>query len=96
MDETEIGAKLFDLEIETQTKVSHSISLIEVAIADWEGTKKKPQHLAAKIDYLRTCHGLFSNWEKKSLKGKKDLNSVTKRLRDFVSICKKIELEEHG
>lgn len=96
MDETEIGTKLLDLEAETQTKVSHSISLIEVAIADWEGTKKKPKFLAARIDYLRTCHGLFSDWEKKSLKGKKDLNSVANRLRDFVSLCQKIEPEERG
>lgn len=94
MDETAVGSKLLDLETETQAKVSHSISLIEVAIADWEGTKKKPKSLAKKIDYLRTCHSFFSDWEKKSLKGKKDLTSVTNRLRDFVSLCQRLESTE--
>lgn len=96
MDETEVGTKLLDLETETQAKVSHSISLIEVAIADWEGTKKKPKSLATRIDYLRICHGMFLDWEKKSLKGKKDPTSVANRLRDFVSICQKIKPGEHG
>ncbi|VVC02611.1 Uncharacterised protein [Candidatus Bilamarchaeum dharawalense] len=87
----EVGSKLVELEIETQSKVSHSLSLIEVALADWEAAKKKPKNLEGQINYLRNSYKLLSEWEKNSLKGKKDLNSTLNRLRKFTLICQKLQ-----
>lgn len=80
MDET------LALEKKARNLASQSISKIEIALADWEQSKK-PKELTEKIKYLKKAHKLFSNWMKKSLKGKKDHASAQIRLKMFSDIC---------
>lgn len=79
-----------DLEIQAQQKVSRALSAIEVALSEWDATKKKPGILARRIEYLKMCHGIFSNWGKESLKGSKDINSTIKRLQSFTIMCEQL------
>lgn len=94
--EGKLEANAFELEEETREKVSHSLSKIEVALADWEACKKKPAGLEGKVKVLRASYELLSEWEKKSLKGRKDFISTVKRLRGFTEICAKLRKMETG
>jgi len=84
--------KAIELEEETKSKVSHSLSAIEVALAEWESSKKKPAELKKRMGYLKESHRALSRWMKDSLKGKLDLPSIAERLRNFSEIC--VELEK--
>lgn len=88
-DDLEVTAQ--KLEAEIQRKVSHSISKIEVALAEWDAAKKKPEAIAEKIDHLRFLYKLLCIWEQDSLGGEKELPSVMERLKKYVEICKKID-----
>jgi septation ring formation regulator EzrA len=78
---------LIEMESEAQTKVNKSITSIEIAMARWDNAKEKPPHLKERINDLKISHKLFSEWQKKSLKGQKDLPSVIARLNEFGNIC---------
>ncbi len=86
-----IELEIRELEADTQQKVSDSISKIEVALAEWDGAKKKPKQLAKRIEYLRKSHQLLSAWAMESLKGKRDFPSTVDRLRRFTELCQKID-----
>ncbi len=83
----EIAARAIELEEETQYRVSDSLSKIEVALADWEACQKKPKGSEGRVERLRASHALLSEWEKKSLRGKKDFVSTIRRLQNFTEIC---------
>lgn len=75
-----------ELEMETRERVSASLSKIEMALADWEDSRK-PKRLEKKILFLRRSHKLLSDWMVRSLKGRKDERSAGLRLRLFHDIC---------
>ena len=83
----DVGMKLLELEGQTQRVVSGSLSKIDVALTAWEGAKRKPKDVAMKLEYLRRSRALLAEWERCSLRGKKDGVSAAARLRDFVEIC---------
>ncbi len=85
---------LIKLESEAQTKVNKSITSIEIAMARWDNTKEKPPHLRERMDYLKISHKMFSEWQKKSVTGQKDLPSVIKRLNEFGAICNYLKKNE--
>jgi hypothetical protein len=78
------------LESETLEKVSESISKIEVALADWDALERQPEELSKRMGFLKETHRILSAWARETLQGKKDFDSVTKRLDRFRQICKKI------
>lgn len=90
----EIDARAIELEGETLTKVSDSLSKIEVALSDWDSAKRKPKALAPRIIFLRFAHKQLSAWAAASLKGKRDLASRARRFQDFISLCRKLEAGE--
>ncbi|MFH0885439.1 MAG: hypothetical protein V1861_07055 [Candidatus Micrarchaeota archaeon] len=87
----DISEKTFELEAETRMKVSESISKIEVALSEWNAAKRKPKKLQKRIEYLQSSYKLLSDWEKDSLKGRRDLPSSVKRLKRFTEICDRLE-----
>ncbi len=82
--------ELVVLEMNTREKLSRSLSKIEIALADWDQSEEKPKKFMKKIAYLKKSHALFSNWMKKSLKGKKDSTSSRLRLQEFTEICREL------
>ena len=90
--ETEFESEAIKLEQEAQQKVSKAISAIEVAISKWDAAKKKPLVFSKRIQRLKTFYEHFSSWEKESLKGRKDLVSTIKRLRNFADLYKKLSM----
>ena len=82
--------RVFEIEKETMHKVSASISKIEIALASWERSEKKPKALKNRIEYLRKSHKLMSRWAKESLRGKRDYASTVKRLQRFTEMCSEI------
>ena len=85
-----IATQALELEIETRRAVSKTISRIEVALADWDALKRRPRRLSGRMEYLRKTHRTLSKWTKESLKGRKDLESVSQRLRAFRDICEEL------
>ncbi len=79
------------LEAETRGKVSGSLSLIEVALAEWDADAGKPERLRKRIEYLRATHQVLSAWEKESLLGEKGHAHAMARLRRFSELCRLLE-----
>jgi len=92
----ETGDDLLFFEAMVQQKISDFLSKTEVALTDWEAAKKKPEDMEKEIKALRLSHQLFSNWLKKSLKGKKDGFSACGRLLEYSGICVTIERARLG
>jgi DNA-binding transcriptional regulator YiaG len=86
-------ARILELEAETQRKVSASLSKIEVALSAWESAKRKPKDVSEKLDYLKKSYSMLSEWEKRSLKGRKDIVSAADRLMDFVYVCQRLQFQ---
>ena len=61
-------------------------------IPQWDAAKKKPLVFSKRIQRLKTFYEHFSSWEKESLKGRKDLVSTIKRLRNFADLYKKLSM----
>ena len=78
-----------ELEADTLRRVSGSISAIEAFLAEWEASKKS-EKLERDTAFLRTSHGLLSEWGRECLVGRKDDESARKRLQKFAEICRKI------
>jgi hypothetical protein len=77
-------------------KVSESMSAIEIALSEWEAAKTKPKVLAGRIRYLKSSYELLSNWERESLKGKRDSESTLARIEKFVAMCGRLEKIKGG
>lgn len=88
----ELEMKAFELESETQHKVSVSLSKIEVALSEWNAAKKKPKKLEKRIEYLRLSHSLLSGWARESLRGKRDSESTIDRLARFIELCDALDV----
>ena len=77
------------MEKRVQAKVSGCLSSLEVALAKWEASEKKPAELKERIELLVKCHSELSDWLDKSLRG--DSDAIVGRLERFVSIMHHIE-----
>ncbi|MEW6722714.1 MAG: hypothetical protein AB1324_05620 [Candidatus Micrarchaeota archaeon] len=78
------------VEQETVQKVNQTITVLESAIATWEGSPEKPADLKPKFDRYKKFHDALSEWAGKSLKArgkKEEFGDKLKRLREFVDIC---------
>ena len=82
----DIGDEAAAVESAAMKKAMKSISAIEVALAEWEGSRDKPPHVAWKIERLRKAHTLLSEWARGSLSGQNDTASRLARLRGFADI----------
>jgi hypothetical protein len=80
------GSKASRIERKTREDVSRAISSIEKSLAQWDSLKKKPKKLEERIRYLRHALKKLSVWEKRSLSGKRDPNSIAMRLRAFTEM----------
>ena len=85
------NSALSGLEAETHRLVSMSISKMEVAIAEWDASKRKPEGLSQQMKDIRRFHRILSEWERDSLKGARDVKGAARRLRRFSEICRDIE-----
>jgi hypothetical protein len=79
-----------DVEKETIERANQALSALEVAIAKWDLTPKKPDYLEEKFERYKKLHDVLSDWEKQMLlaMGKKEnLARRLIRLQEFVRIC---------
>jgi hypothetical protein len=90
------GKELMLFEATVQQAVSNSLSKTEVALADWDAAKKKPEGMERNITVLKLSHQLFSGWLNKSLKGRKDGVSACGRLLEYSKICETLERARSG
>jgi len=90
---SEYEENIVKLEEETEQKVSHTISKIEVAVETWNAAGKKPENIRPTIVLLQRFYDELVVWEKKSLLSKKETNVGLRiaRLKNFVDICAKYE-----
>lgn len=83
-------SEAFELEADTQRKVSSSLSKIEVALSEWDSAKTKPPGLEPRIAYLRMSLEELSAWEIESLSGAKTEKASLERLRRFTELCDRL------
>ena len=72
-------------------RVSHALSVLENALAEWEASEDKPFELEETFGNYRDFHLSLEQWEAKMLKtpGKElDFFSRVDRLREYVNICR--------
>ena len=82
----DIEEEAIAIEEAARKKSLRSISAIEVALAEWEGSKDKSPFFAWKIDKLRKAHSLLSQWTKESLSGTTDTASRLSRLKSYTKM----------
>ena len=83
-------ATIGDAEQETIHKVSRAISALEKALAEWDASEEKPEHLEEDFDRYRGFLEALGKWERKMLlSAGQELDFFTRvdRLREFVEIC---------
>jgi len=79
-----------EVEKETIERANRALSALEVAMAKWDSTQKKPDYLAEKFERYKKLHDVLSDWETQMLRamGKKEnLARRLIRLQEFVRIC---------
>jgi len=82
--------ELRKIEDDTLKKVNSSISSLEIAIATWHATKKKPKDLEPKYEKYIWLHKELSKWATRMLKSRKHGSGFDARIKllgNFVKIC---------
>ena len=78
------------IEQETVKEVSRAITVLESALAQWNGMDKKPQELEPDFERYKSFHDALEDWETKSLRSMGKAMTFAERLdhlKEFVSIC---------
>jgi hypothetical protein len=78
------------VEKDTMMRVSHALSVLEKALAEWEATEEKPFELEETFSNYRDFHDALERWEAKMLKAratKPDFFTRVEMLWEFVDIC---------
>lgn len=71
----------------TREKVSHTISSLDVALATWDGLKKRPSNFEKIMAKFRKLKAKLETWELKSLKtANADPDVKVKNLREFLEL----------
>jgi hypothetical protein len=100
MAKAKTGEPLQKIETRLRSKVSSCISSLEIVLAKWKASKKKPAELEGKIDSYRKFHFELSEWLDESVRGGSEPGAVAGRLERFVAIMHAIDAErgsgKHG
>ena len=86
--------ELRKIEDETLAKVNSAISSLEIAIAGWNASEKKPEDLVKKYRNYVWLHEELSRWATRMLKSRKNKTNFDERiglLGEFVKICNSYE-----
>ncbi len=78
------------IEEETVKEVSRAITVLESALAQWNGLEKKPMELEPDFERYKSFHDALEQWETKSLRAIGKAMTFEQRLdhiREFVNIC---------
>ena len=74
---------------ETLQRANKILSALEIAMAHWNSTEDKPEHLRDKFQRYDRMHQELSRWEKDTLQAigrREDYDMRVRRLREFVRI----------
>jgi hypothetical protein len=83
-----VKTDIASVEEETVRRVNRTLTAIDGFLAKWDASKVKPDDMFPQIVKIKQFHDALLNWQKASLKGKRDEEARMRRLRDFVLICK--------
>ena len=79
-----------DMENLSLEKANKAVSAIENAMAVWEASPEKPDHLKPRIIRLKYFYEEITVWEKKTLKtlgSRGEIGARVERLKEFTEIC---------
>ncbi|HSB46500.1 MAG TPA: hypothetical protein VLD37_00685 [Candidatus Bilamarchaeum sp.] len=81
--------QITELESETDSLVSETISRIESAIEAFRAAGNKPEEIREDMVRLRGFYDELCSWEKRSLSARRGggVDAKVKRLQEFVDIC---------
>jgi len=76
------------VEKRTLERVNRIVISMDKFLAQWDGSKTKPDGMGVQVEKIRKFHNELVDWQKKALKSqKKDPGEIVKRLRDLIVLC---------
>ncbi|MFH1520974.1 MAG: hypothetical protein ABID61_04980 [Candidatus Micrarchaeota archaeon] len=84
-----VRTDIASIEAETIKRVGKTLSTLEIFLSKWDASETKPDGMFPQVVKIKKFYHALTSWQKE-VAGSKNANDETrtKRLQDFVFICK--------